>query len=71
LLAGLIDDDQLGDTVASAALALSKFGKQAHSALPSLRAALNRTYTYAEPSDRLTATIHAQVQGAITAIDAP
>lgn len=74
LLVGLLAEElDHGDgqyDIETAAKALKQFGSRARSALPALRRAANRTYTYAAPVERVTAEIQAVVKQTIETIEA-
>lgn len=69
LMAQAIADPSSGDAIEDIAQALGKLGSQARSALPALREAELREYSWFHPAERCTADVRSQLRKAIELIE--
>jgi hypothetical protein len=68
LMSQAMSDPEVGDAIETIAQALGKLGALARSALPALREAERREYTWYTPAERCTDEVRAQIRCAIQAI---
>jgi hypothetical protein len=69
LMARSVSDPAISDAIEIIARALGKLGPLARAALPALREAERREYTWYTPVDRCTEEVRAHVRRAIQAIE--
>jgi hypothetical protein len=64
-----VSDPEIGDFIEIITRALGKLGALAKAALPALREAQHREYTWCTPADRCTEEVREQIRQAIKAIE--
>jgi hypothetical protein len=69
LMAQAVSDPATADAIEMILKALGQLGPGARSALPTLHAAEQRSYTWATPADLCTQQVRASIRRAITAIE--
>lgn len=71
LMARAVADAGISDAITTITRALGKLGDLATAALPSLREAAQRVYTWETPADHCTDEVRAEIRRAIQAIEGP
>jgi hypothetical protein len=69
LMTRAVSDPEIGDFIEITTRALGKLGVLANAALPALRKAQHRDYTWYTPADRCTEEVREQIRQAIKAIE--